>query len=78
MIRHLSCRQHGDVENETIRIVPNMGQYEILVEFPIWDIYIYVCNGSTYNHRTYKMYVIETYQHSLLDYEYHDSTYCGI
>ena len=42
MIRHLSCRQHGDVENETIRIVPNMGQYEILAEFPIWDIYMCV------------------------------------
>ena len=24
--------------------------------------HIYMCNGSTYNHRTYKMYVIETYQ----------------
>jgi len=42
MIRHLSCRQHGDVENETIRIVPSMEQYEILTEFPIWDIYICV------------------------------------
>ena len=43
MIWHLSCRQHGDVENETIRIVPNMEQqYEILAEFPIWDIYMCV------------------------------------
>ena len=43
MIWHLSCRQeHGDVENETIRIVPNMEQCEILAVFPIWDIYMWV------------------------------------